>query len=299
MPYLGEKMAVLPVPWNWISIIALLLAIAFVATFLVEISLIGIDYLSTDQFRQEYIFKSLAVFLIALIIGLGIYIFESYRDHVQAANLLIRTHELEKERALKQASEARLASLESKLHPHFLFNTLNSISALISENPGLADQMVQRLASLLRNSLDACERNSVAVSEEISLVTDYLEIEKTRFRERLTYVIDVEPEVLTLKIPPMILLPLLENSVKFAIAPNPAGGTIKISARRFGRQLVFEVRDNGPGFASDMLPVGHGLDNLQSRLTALYRDAAHLSVRSEVEETVVAATLPLTGKQSK
>jgi LytS/YehU family sensor histidine kinase len=250
--------------------------------------------MSIQQVREEFIFKSSGAFLIALVIGFGIYVYESYRDHVKTVNLQIRTHQLEKERALKQASEARLASLESKLHPHFLFNTLNSISALISEDPALADKMVQRLASLLRNSLDACEQESVSLADEIRLVTDYLEIEKTRFRERLTYKIEVTPQISASRVPPMILLPVVENSVKFAVATALAGGTIRISARRFGRQLLFEVRDNGPGFASDMLPAGHGLDNLQSRLTALYGDTANLSVRSGVGETVVAVTMPIT-----
>ncbi len=291
MPYFGERLAVIRPPWNWISIIFTLLLIAVVSTFLVEINLLYFGLLSVEGFREEYVFKSLSVFLIALVIGLGIYVYELFRDHFEATNLQLRIHELEKERALKLASEARLASLESKLHPHFLFNTLNSISALISEDPVLADKMVQRLASLLRNSLDAVEKNRVTLDDEIRLVTDYLEIEKTRFRDRLSYEFDIESGMADRQVPPMMLLPLIENSVKFAVTPDPDGAKIKISARRKNGLLIFEVTDDGPGFTSEMLPTGHGLDNLQSRLNNMYGDAANLSVRSCSGETVVVVTL--------
>ena len=297
MPYLSERLAIIRAPWNWAAITASLILIAGFSTLLIELSLIGLGYLTIENFRQEYFFKSLGVFFIALIIGLSVHLYESYRENMQAANLRLRTHELEKERALKLVIEARLASLESKLHPHFLFNTLNSISALISEDPLLADKMVQRLASLLRASLDACERNSTSIEEEIKLVRDYLEIEKVRFRERLKYSIAVTPEIMSLQIPPMILQPIVENSIKFAVAPRPEGSEIKISARLQAKDLVLEVWDDGPGFTSLMIPKGHGLDNLQSRLAALLGDAANLSVNAQKRGTSVSVCIRLNGTQ--
>jgi sensor histidine kinase YesM len=299
MPYLGERLAVVRAPWNWTAIIASLLLIAFLATGLVELCLIALGRLTVEGLAQEYFFKSVGVFLIAVVAGLSIHLYQSYRERVQATNLQLRTNELEKERALKLASEARLASLESRLHPHFLFNTLNSISALISEDPQLADQMVRRLASLLRASLDACERSSTSVGEQIRLVEDYLEIEKVRFRERLKYSIDAEPGILSLQIPPMILQPIVENSIKHSVAQRPGGGEIKISARRAGEEAVLEVWDDGLGFTTEMIPRGHGLDNLRSRLAALFGARANLSINSQDCGTAVAVSMRLDGAQDK
>jgi sensor histidine kinase YesM len=299
VPYLGERLSNLRAPWNWLVIIISILIIAAASTLLIELSLIQLGYLSVVDFREEYFFKSFSVFSIALIIGLGVYAYENFRDHVQATNLQLREKELEKEQALKLATEARLASLESKLHPHFLFNTLNSISALISEDPLLADQMVQRLASLLRASLDACEKSSVTLEEEIKMVTNYLEIERARFHERLRFSIDAGPEIMFLQIPPLILQPIVENSVKFAVSPKPEGGEIKISAWRKNGEIILEVWDDGSGFTPEIIPSGHGLDNLQSRLVVLFEDRAKLSFGSQNGGTSVRVSLPLNGFQER
>jgi sensor histidine kinase YesM len=293
MPYIGERLTNLRVPWNWIFIVSSLLIIAASSTLLIELLLLKLGFLTFPQFLEEYFFKSFGVFLIALIIGLGIYAYENFRDRIQATNLQLREHELEKEQAFKLATEARLASLESRLHPHFLFNTLNSISALISEDPLLADLMVQRLASLLRASLDACEKSILTLDEEIKLVTNYLEIEKARFRERLKFSINVEPEIMFQPVPPLILQPIVENSVKFAVSPMEAGGEIKITARRENGNMILEVCDDGQGFNEEMIPSGHGLDNLQSRLVALFGGNANLSVYSQNGGTSVKISLPL------
>jgi two-component system sensor histidine kinase AlgZ len=209
----------------------------------------------------------------------------------------LRTQELEKERALKLATEARLASLESRLHPHFLFNTLNSISALISEDPALAEQMVQRLSSLLRKSLDAFSNSRVPLGEEIKLVTDYLEIEKVRFRDRLNYSIDVDPALAMFEVPPLTLQPLVENSIKHAIAPKPSGGTVRISARLADDQLVLSVWDDGPGFDAGCFRDGHGLDSLQARLASIIGDRATLQIAKQQTGTAVMIGLPIAARR--
>ena len=278
MPYLGERLAALRAPWNWVSITASLLLIAGAASLVVDLCLLGLGLLRADEFRADYFFKTVSVFFIALVVGLCVHAYENFREQMQATNLQLRTQELEKERALKLATEASLASLESRLHPHFLFNTLNTISALISEDPPLADRVVQRLASLLRASLDACHQSRTTLAGELKLVTDYLEIEKARFRERLSYTIEVEPGLEALPVPPLILQPIVENSVKFAVSPRPEGGRLKISARLSDGRLELEAWDDGPGFAEEAIPRGRGLDNLRARLTALFGDDARLSV---------------------
>lgn len=298
MPFAAERLAILRQLWRWTGITLALLLIAAVSSLMVQVALLGSGFVGRESFWPEFGYKTTAVFIIALVIGLSVHTYEKIRDHVQATTLQLRTQELEKERALKLASEARLASLESRLHPHFLFNTLNSISALILEDPMLAEQMVQRLAALLRTSLDACEQNYVPLREELKLVTDYLEIERARFRERLSYSIDVEPSLESLPVPPLTLQPLVENSVKYAISPRTSGGVIRISARLRKTTLALEVWDDGPGFNGEMIPYGHGIDNLRARLLTLLGNGTELSVGPANAGTSVTVYLPLNGSQS-
>jgi sensor histidine kinase YesM len=299
MPYLAERLAAIRRPvWNWISILISLGLLAALSTLAVQLSLLSLGFVRPDGFWIEFGYKTSGVFVIALIISLSIHTYEKIQGQIRSTNLQLRTQELEKERSLKLMTEARLASLESRLHPHFLFNTLNSISALILEDPLLADQMVQRLAALLRNSLDACQQSSVPLREEIKMATDYLEIERARFRERLSYSIDVEPGLELLPVPPLTLQPLVENSIKFAVAPKTTGGEIRISARLTTGSLALEVWDDGPGFCAETIPHGHGLDNLQSRLSVLLGDEAKLSVHEQAGGTTVMVCVPLNGSES-
>ena len=291
LTYLSAPLAVLRRPWNSISITAAIAGVALIGTFLIELCLLGLGYLNRADFWQEFAYKSVVVGILGLLIGWGVYLYESVRSHIQAVSLQLRTQELEKESALKLATEAQLASLESKLHPHFLFNTLNSISALISADPLLADRMVQRLARLLRTSLDACDRRRMQLDDEITLVVDYREIEKARFGERLKYSIEVQPEAGALRVPPLILQPIIENSIKFAVFPRLGGGEIKISAGVQMDALIVEVWDDGPGFETEMIPRGHGLDNLRSRLDALFREGASLSINGQGSGTTVCISI--------
>lgn len=292
MPYLGERLAALRAPWGWISMTAALLLVSGAATLVVELCLLGSGLLRPEQFWTDYFFKGVSVFFIALVIGLCVHSYEKVREQIQATNLQLRTQELEKERALKLATEASLASLESRLHPHFLFNTLNTISALIAEDPPLADVMVQRLASLLRASLDAGRQRRITLADELKLVTDYLEIEQARCRERLSYTIEVEPGLDSLPVPPLLLQPIVENSVKFAVLPRPEGGRIKISARLSAGRLELEAWDDGPGFDEVSIPRDRGLDNLRARLAALFGGEAQLSVGRRDGGMVVSVRLP-------
>ena len=293
LPYVSARLALLRRPWNSILITASIAAVAIIGTLLVELCLLGLGYLNRVDFWEEYGYKTAVVGILGVLIGWGVYLYESVRNQFQAMSLQLRTQELENERALKLATEAQLASLESKLHPHFLFNTLNSISALISADPLLADRMVQRLAGLLRTSLDACDGRRMSLGDEITLVVDYLEIEKARFGERLRYSIEVEPETRELRVPPLILQPIVENSIKFAVFSRSGGGEIRISARVQMGELMVEVWDDGPGFETEMIPRGHGLDNLRSRLAALFREGASLSINGQDGGMTVTVSIAL------
>jgi LytS/YehU family sensor histidine kinase len=225
-------------------------------------------------------------------LGVGMSLYEAQRSRLETMTLELRARELEGERDRKLALQARLASLESRLQPHFLFNTLNAISALIQDDPDRAERMVERLAALLRFSLDASERGLVPLADELKIVTAYLEIERARLGERLTYTLDVDPEAAGREVPPLTIQTLVENSVKHAIAPRPGGGRIRVTASAAGDRLQLAVWDDGPGFTAAALRPGHGLDNLQSRVAARYGAAATLTIAPANGGTRVTITLP-------
>ena len=143
-----------------------------------------------------------------------------------------------------------LASLESRIHPHFLFNTLNSISSLIPEDPARAERLVEQMAALLRFSLDANQSGLVPLASELKIVGDYLEIERARFGDRLRYQIDVPADLNESQIPPLSLQTLVENSVKYAIAPDRAGGEIRITGARSEWRFPCRGFGSGPGVSA-------------------------------------------------
>jgi two-component system sensor histidine kinase AlgZ len=229
----------------------------------------------TDYWPQFQGSLKLAAFL-TIAAGLGMGVYGTLRSRLEETTLQLRTKELERERALKLATEARLASLESRIHPHFLFNTLNSISSLIPEDPVRAERLVEQMAALLRFSLDANQSGLVPLASELKIVADYLEIERARFGDRLRYRIDVPADLNESRIPPLSLQTLVENSVKYAIAPDRAGGEIRITGARSNGAFHVEVSDSGPAFQLESAPAGHGLDNLKGRLSTLFGDQAAL-----------------------
>src|SRR5436190_263394 len=214
--------------FEWTATLLALFLVALAGTFLacVILGMLGLDYGRPLMKRFAISFEMNA--LIASIIGVAMTLYESQRARLDALTLELRTRELERERDRKMALEARLSSLESRLHPHFLFNTLNAISELIHENPERAERTVERLAGLLRAALDATGRTTVPLARELEIVGDYLEIEKTRLGERLTYGFQVAPEAGACAILPLAVQTLVENSIKHAIAPKPNGGRVRV-----------------------------------------------------------------------
>jgi two-component system, LytTR family, sensor histidine kinase AlgZ len=211
---------------------------------------------------------------------------------LRSATLDLRTRQLEEERARKLAAEARLATLESRIHPHFLFNSLNSIAALIREDPAGAERMTERLAGLLRYSLDTNSSALVPLEQELRLVRDYLDIERTRFGERLRFSVDAPAQIADLKVPPLALQTLVENSIKYAIATRREGGEIRVAARREGDLAVLEVSDDGPGFEAGALKPEHGLDNLRERVAGLFEGRGRVDVARREGRTVVSVVVP-------
>jgi signal transduction histidine kinase len=198
----------------------------------------------------------------------------------------------EKQKALKantMAHEAQLKMLRYQLNPHFLFNTLNAISTLVlvEENKN-ANTMVSRLSDFLRYTLNTDPIKKVPLEQEIHALMLYLEIEKVRFEDRLTVLVDISPDANKALVPSLILQPLIENSIKYAIATLEQGGTITIKAQVFANELLLEVTDNGPGadlHEGDLIKLsGVGLANTKDRLKTLY-DNNYSFVLSKNEPT--------------
>ena len=230
--------------------------------------------------------------VITVVTGLAMATYHTLLYKLQATTLEARTRQVEQERAYKLLAEAQLSSLESRIHPHFLFNTLNSIAALIPSDPVRAENTVSKLASLLRFSLNANNNRLVPLSQELKIVRDYLEIEKTRFGARLNYEIAVPETLDDVKVPPLALQSLVENSVKHVVSQRADGATIQLIGTADAGRIRLEVIDDGPGFSLDTITPEHGLGNLIARLELLFGGAGQLEVIRENEKTVVRLSFP-------
>jgi two-component system, LytTR family, sensor kinase len=202
-----------------------------------------------------------------------------------------------RQRALNESMlEARLASaelqvLKMQLHPHFLFNTLNTIYNLIPVNGRHAQIMTARLGHLLRVSLDHVTTEKVPLHHELDFLMEYVEIEKARFEERLRVEQDVPPDTLQAEVPNMILQPLVENAVRHGISKKASGGMVKISAKRDNGRLVLTVTNDGRP-ASDKSSTGIGLANTRARLTKLYGDDFSFNLEPFGTGTRVSLSIP-------
>lgn len=200
------------------------------------------------------------------------------------------------ERAEAMAQSARLRALQSQLEPHFLFNTLNGISSLVAarQHEGAAT-MIALLSDFLRVTLKTGGTPQITLREEIGFVHQYLDIQKLRFGERLTFTVDVDPQALGSMVPTLLLQPLVENALKHGILPRAAGGRIAITVQTQGERLLLRIEDDGPGLPrSPTLSPGVGLSNTATRLTELYGKQGSLFVgRSALGGVAVDIAIPL------
>lgn len=186
------------------------------------------------------------------------------------------------ERAFR-LQQAELEVLKMQLHPHFFFNTLNAISALVYRSPKEADRMITQLSDLFRISLKKDKAQEVSLKEEMEFLQAYLQIHRTLMGKRLEVVWKIEPETLDALVPNLILQPLVENAVKHGLEPLEEGGQIEISSQRQNGRLVLQVRDNGRGLLTDEIKSGGGvgLSNTQARLKNLYGDAHRFKISAQ------------------
>jgi len=197
-------------------------------------------------------------------------------------------------------SEARLEVLRSELQPHFLFNALHAISTLMHRNVEAADEMVTQLGDLLRLSLDARNVQEVPLREELGALEPYLNILRIRFGDRLTVSVDVDPEVLDVRVPLFILQPLVENAVNHGISRRAGAGTIAIRARGVDGSLQMTVADDGAGLDSTSVAEGIGLSNTRLRLEQLYGGGGGLLLKGRPGSGAeVIVTVPRSGGKAE
>jgi two-component system LytT family sensor kinase len=220
----------------------------------------------------------------------GIYI--SYDYYTRFMERRLKAAELE-----RRLAEAQLAALRAQLHPHFLFNALNAISAQMELDTRSARRMLEKVAELLRLSLAHLDDQEISLDQEIAFNVRYLELQKERYRDRLEFIENVDPQALEARVPPFVLQPLVENAIRHGIEKCSARGLIEISATRSNGHLVLQVRDNGPGMPPESRTpqgFGIGLTNTRERLRHLYGDTGQsMNITcAPGEGTLVEITIP-------
>jgi two-component system LytT family sensor kinase len=258
----------------WLSLPAHLVASVLLAFVESALSVLASEWLRHDIPKPTINVKVLQFFFLAklhqnilfywVILGVcqAVDYYRKYRDRD------LRAFYLE-----AQLAQAQLQVLKMQMHPHFLFNTLHAISALVHQDVDVADRMIARLGDLLRSTLENANKQEVPLKQELDFIRPYLEIEQARLGPRLTVQMAIEPNTMDAYVPNLLLQPLVENAIRHGIAPRSEPGRIDIQVKRNAEMLQVQVRDDGPGLAGgDQPPIkeGVGLANTRARLQQLY-----------------------------
>jgi two-component system LytT family sensor kinase len=264
------------------------------------VTIVGLRFLQTEVWRylphsifsleSENLWVEAAIYLTAIMaVGTELKIFNNVRIELKLE---------EQERLLLQA---RMLALQNQINPHFLFNTLNSISSLVRFDPDTAREMILKLATILRRLLNSTD-SFVPLREEVAFIDNYLDIEVVRFGpDKLKVIKELDPASLEAMVPSMILQPLVENSIKHGLAPKVEGGSITLRSRLIKSRLVIEVEDDGVGMGSTPLVAqdgfggaGIGMANVAERLKVLYGDDAKMMIDGrEGGGTLIRLRLPI------
>lgn len=277
---------------RWIILIASMVVLTFAGTFVAVAVLWVAGAVPPGGFMGSFLHSLSVSLVISLIIGVGITAYESLRGQLEQTTVALRTRERNEADARRLAAEAQFASLESRVRPHFLFNTLNSTAELIHGDPEGAERMTGQLAALLRSSLDE-SAPLASLEQELQVVRAYLEIERVRFGDRLRYDIGVDDAVRAVQVPRLSVQTLVENSIKYAVSPQRAGASVQVRASAQDGHVRVEVADDGPGFDPGLAPAGHGIALLRARLAMTFGDRAALSVDRQPGRTSVAMDVPV------
>ena len=257
----------------------------------------GLEFLRRGSAAEA--FWSWSAFGRQMLMGIWFYaVFAGISHAVQTRN---RLHEKETlaARAEALAASARLDAIRVRLNPHFLFNALHTLAALVKFRPAMAEGAIERLGDMLRYTLKEDGRELVEFSEEYDFTRQYLALEQLRYEDRLKVDLQIDPEAFNFNLPPFSMQTLAENAVQHAIAIRPEGGSIWIKCSCGDGRLQVTVRDDGPGHGSDA-GTSHqfGLRSLRERLQAAYGSSAELSVHGGVGGFEASFSIPACGKSS-
>ncbi len=234
----------------------------------------------TISISKEVYISTLLGYLVIFVLWTLIYFaFHYFLNHKKA--------EIENLKWQASMTEIELNKLKSQLNPHFVFNSMNSIRALVDEDPAKAKEAVTQLANILRNTLMMGRNKLVPFNDEMKVVRDYLSLESIRLEERLQIRIDASPECSAFEVPPLMVQTLVENGIKHGIARLTQGGTLQIRAWTLADQMHLEIRNSGQYKGNTDSETGFGIANTIQRLALLYNDKAQFAIRNETNETVI------------
>jgi sensor histidine kinase YesM len=262
-------------PFDWVAITLALVVMGAAGSVLATALGVVLGFIPRTRFFSAWYPNAFKISIyFTLLFGLTGTVIQELRGRLASTTVALRTKERDEADARRLAAEAQLASLEARVDPHFLFNTLNSIASLIRVNPERARTMVVRLARIMRRRLRTQDHFS-PLRDELDFIGDYLAIELERFGDKLRVVREIDPSCADVPVPSMLLQPLVENSIKHGIANRIDGGTIILRARRAGGRLSIEVEDDGVGMPESAPEesrggAGIGVSNVRERLQVLY-----------------------------
>jgi len=266
----------------------LLLAFAILAGVLVGLI---IGSLVTDYNGIKFILENQAftvkIFIFSLAAGLIVSNFFISRRNLNLAHNRAQNEKILRLAQEKEALQAELKMLQAQIEPHFLFNTLSNIHSLIQTDITRAEKMLLNLTDFLRSTLTRSRKAKITLSEEMEIVKTYLEIQQIRMGKRLQFQLTIDPQVSDISIPPMLIQPLVENSIQHGLESNVEGGKIVINARKQNNKVIICVIDNGRGF-TDYHSNGIGLSNIRTRLQLLFGQSGKLLLEENPQHGVIA-----------
>lgn len=244
-----------------------------------------ISDLIIDDFGIELVFlellqSALSVWVVFMFWSLFYFLFHFIQNY--------RKEEIKNLRFQAMQTEIELNKLKSQLNPHFIFNSMNIIRALVEEDPKIAKASITRLSNILRSSMLMGRKKVIPLSEELQLVHDYLNLEQTRFEERLTLNFEVDPKCNEHLLPPMLLQTLVENGIKHGVSKLPEGGFVSVKASLQDKCLVLEIENSGQFEENNEEDPGFGLINTKQRLQLLYGKEAKFEIKNTADKTVLA-----------
>jgi sensor histidine kinase YesM len=240
-----------------------------------------------------------SLLLLSLIISATLAAIFFARERQAKAEAEFQRERARSEAAEKQTRVAQLQVLEAQIEPHFLYNTLANVISLIDTEPSIAKHMVERLIDYLRRAAVAADGADATLGRQVELLRAYLDLIVLRMGSRLSYRIDVPPELAALPLPPMLLQPVVENAIKHGLEPKIAGGEVSVTARRVGDRLLLAVTDNGLGVRTTRAAgsTGLGLANLRARLSTMHGAHASLAIEDRDPGTRVTIDLPMLAEE--